>query len=550
MLAGTLLFGVALGGLAVWAIYRGREKPRLDAALAQAQAVANVDLATANLRASQAESALNQLKTDLIAARSRGEELTSALATAGNQNAQLAERASRIPELETQVSQLRTALEETNTALSRFRETTGSRIAQLTSDLQASTDNLATNTRSLDEERKKREGAEGECSRLGEELAGLRERYEAEQRGTDEKLKLLVDARDALSNQFKALANEILEEKTQKFTEQNQVNLGQLLDPLRTKLTEFQSKVEEVYVQEGKDRSALAEQVKNLLELNNALSADAKSLTSALKGSAKTQGGWGEYILERVLEASGLQKGIHYFAQASQVSSDGKRQFPDVVVHLPDERRIVVDSKVSLVAYERFASAQTDAERETALKQHLASVRGHIRDLSEKNYHQLYGVQSLDCVLMFVPVEPAFTVAVTSDEDLFMDAWQRNVILVSPSTLLYVIRIVANLWRQEQQNRNAQDIAKRGAELYDRLVAFVEDLKTVGERLASAQAAYESAAKRLSQGKGNVIRQAEMLLEMGVKPSKRIPAAFVDMSTGDIEAPALPGPSAKTAPPA
>jgi DNA recombination protein RmuC len=531
--AGVLLVGVVLGALGVWFVFRGREKPRIDAALAQAQATANVDLATANLRANQAENNLTMANAELSKAKAREAELNAALGAAGNQSAQLAERASRIPELERQLVEMRTLLDDANGALSNLRETSSSRAAQLSADLQAVTDSLAASTRLAGEERKKREEVEGASSRVGEELAGLKERYDAELRSAAEKLQLLTEAREVLSNQFKALANEIFEEKSKRFTDQNQTNLGQLLDPLRTKLTEFQNKVEEVYVQEGKDRSALAEQVKHLLELNNMLSTDAKNLTTALKGSAKTQGGWGEYILERVLEASGLQKGLHYVAQDAQVSADGKRQFPDVVIYLPEQRRLVVDAKVSLVAFERFVTAESDAEREIALKQHLDSVRGHVRSLSEKNYQHLYGIQSLDFVLMFVPVEPAFMLAVTSDQDLFMDAWQRNVILVSPSTLLFVVRTVAHLWRQEQQSRNAQDIAKRGAELYDRLCGFVEDLRRIGERLSDAQAAYTSAEKKLAQGKGNVIRQAEMLKELGVKPTKQIQQPLVDMSSND-----------------
>lgn len=329
------------------------------------------------------------------------------------------------------------------------------------------------------------------------------------------------------------MASDILEEKSKRFAEQNQETLGQLLTPLRNQLSEFKGKVEEVYVQEGKDRSALSEQVKQLVGLNQALSEDAKNLTRALKGEAKTQGNWGELVLERVLEASGLRKGHEYVVQDSQVREDGSRAQPDVVIYLPEERRLVVDAKVSLVAYEQHISAESDEDRALSVRRHLDSVRAHIKGLSDKKYQALYGLQSLDFVLMFVPVEPAFMMAVTHDSNLFMEAWDRNVLLVSPSTLLFVVRTVAHLWRQEAQSRNAQDIAKRGAELYERLHDFVKDLETVGNRLSQAREAYDSAHKRLATGKGNVIRQAEMLRELGVKPTKTLAVTLIEVANDE-----------------
>lgn len=363
---------------------------------------------------------------------------------------------------------------------------------------------------------------------LGSRVAELNTMLESERSQAVEKLQLLNNAREEMSNQFKALAGEILEDKTRRFTEQNKTNLDQLLEPLKVKITEFQGKVQEVYVQEGKDRSALAEQVKQLVALNNQLSKDAHNLTSALKGQAKAQGNWGELILERVLEASGLRKGHEYDVQESHTRADGSRAQPDVVVHLPEGRHLIVDAKVSLTAYEEHANAETDHQRDAAMKRHLDSMRTHIKELSEKNYQQLYGLQSLDFVLMFIPVEPAFMLAISHDSDLWQDAWKKNVLLVSPSTLLFVVRTVAHLWRQEQQNHNAQEIASRGAELYDKLVGFVEDLDTLGSRLQQAQKAYDGAYNKFTGGRGNVIRQAEMLKELGVKPTKQLPQNLMD----------------------
>ncbi len=372
-----------------------------------------------------------------------------------------------------------------------------------------------------------------EQQRLSNQVTELTTSLNAEREKASENLAVLNNAREELSNQFKVLANEILEDKTKRFTEQNQTNISQLLEPLKVKITEFQGQVQEVYVQEGKDRSALTEQVKQLMLLNNQLSKDAHNLTSALKGQTKTQGNWGELILERVLEASGLRKGHEYDVQESHTRADGTRAQPDVVVHLPEDKHLIIDAKVSLNAYEEYANSETDHQRDAAMKRHLESVRSHIKDLSEKNYQQLYGLKSLDFVLMFIPIEPAFMLAISHDSDLWQDAWRRNVLLVSPSTLLFVVRTVAHLWRQEQQNRNAQEIANRGAELYDKLAGFVEDLEGLGVKLQQAQKAYDGAYNKFAGGRGNVIRQAEMLKELGVKPTKQLPQKIVDAALSD-----------------
>ncbi|MEQ1915361.1 MAG: DNA recombination protein RmuC, partial [Gallionella sp.] len=380
-----------------------------------------------------------------------------------------------------------------------------------------------------------REQLNGERQRLSNRVAELDSLLSSERSQSTEKLQLLQNAEEQLSNRFKALANEILEDKSKRFTEQNQTNLNQLLEPLKVKLTEFQGQVQQVYVNEGKDRTALAEQVKQLMALNNQLSKDAHNLTSALKGQTKTQGNWGELILERVLEASGLRKGHEYDVQESHTRSDGTRAQPDVVVHLPEERHLIIDAKVSLNAYEDHANAETDAQRDAALRRHLESVRAHIKELADKNYQQLYGLQSLDFVLMFIPIEPAFMLAIAHDSELWQDAWKKNVLLVSPSTLLFVVRTVAHLWRQEQQNRNAQDIASRGAELYDKLVGFVEDLDKLGDRLNQAKDVYDKAYGKFTRGRGNVIRQAEMLKVMGVKPSKQLPVNLIESDSDELD---------------
>ena len=529
----VLLLGILVGALPAWLVLRGRERAMIDGAVARARATANAELTAANHRARQAESNLAQLRTEKAEAKAHEEKLTAELASLRNLKAQLDERASRIPELERQLAEARANADLTNRALADSRETSGRELAQLTAQLQATKTDLESTAASYQQERQRREEAESGSLRLAADLRGLEERYEAEQRFAGEKLQLLMDAKEALSAQFKSLANDILEEKSKRFTEQNQANLGLLLDPLRTKITEFQKTVEEAYVQEGKDRTALSEQVRQLLELNQMLSEDAKNLTSALKGSSTTQGSWGGLLLERILEASGLRPGDEFVAVEAPIAADGRRQHPDVVINLPENRHLVVDAKVSLVAYERFASAATEPERQAALRQHLDSVRTHLKALSEKRHQTIYALNSLDFVLMFVPIESAFMLAATNDRELFMDAWRRNVLLVSPSTLLFVVRTVAHLWRQEAQSRNAREIAGRGAELYDKLVAFVEDLRTVGQRLNSAQAAYASAEQKLYRGRGNAIRQAEMLRDLGVKPRKQIPPTLLGSPADD-----------------
>jgi DNA recombination protein RmuC len=354
-----------------------------------------------------------------------------------------------------------------------------------------------------------------------------------------DKLAILNEARQEMSNQFKLLAGEILEEKSMRFTEQNRENIGQLLLPLREKITEFQSKVEEVQKDGIAGRSELKEQIGQLKTLNERLSQDATNLVSALKGSSKVQGDWGEYILESLLESCGLHKGREYVVQESLKREDGRGARLDVLVNLPGGRHLIIDSKVSLGDYSDYSSNESDAMREAALARHLSSVRAHLRSLSDRDYQSLYGLTSLDFVIMFVPIEPAFMLAIARDPNLWNEAWNKNVLLVSPSTLLFVIRTVAHLWKQEQQTRNVVEIAKRGGDLYDKFVGFVEDLRAVGMRLGQAKDSYDEAYGKLSTGRGNLVRQAELLRGMGVKAKKALPAELTGRALEFGEEPAL-----------
>jgi DNA recombination protein RmuC len=519
------LLGLAVGAAISWVIARARQGGALAAAAAdalQTSTALQVELSAARERASR----VPELERELAAT-------AQALNSANERKAALESEILRLPGLESRRAQAADALEQSAGAAAELRELT----SRLTAELAAERENRAAIRTRSEETQSRFEAKNAEASALAIEVAQLRNTLEGERSVAQDKLALLLDAKQALTDQFKALANEILEEKSKRFTEQNQTNLGALLDPLKLKINEFQAKIEDTYVKEGKDRTALGEQVRQLMELNQHLSEDAKNLTRALRGSSKAQGTWGEWILERVLEGSGLRKGEEYVVQSSHTREDGTRALPDVIIHLPEGRSLVIDSKVSLVAYEEFAVTENESERTAAGKRHMESIKGHIKGLSGKNYQALYSLNSLDFVLLFVPIEPAFMLAVASDRDLFMDAWNRNVLLVSPSTLLFVVRTVAHLWRQEAQSRNAQEIAKRGAELYDKFVGFVEDMNSLGNRLKQAQSHYDEAYGKLSSGRGNLVGQAQKLRQLGVKPSKSLAPSLVD---GAYESDELP----------
>ncbi len=363
--------------------------------------------------------------------------------------------------------------------------------------------------------------AEKENVRLKSVNDNLKERL-------DEQKEEMKNLQERFKDEFENLANKILEEKSQKFTEQNKEKLDQLLKPLGEKMEEFKKKVEETHKEDIEGRSSLKQHLQHLKEMNQQMAQEAKDLTKALKGDSQTQGSWGEVILQRILEKSGLTKGREYEIQENHRSEDGRNLYPDVVVYLPDEKRLVIDSKVSLKAYEQFSSAEDENERQKALKQHVASLRSHVKGLSNKNYEQLYGGNSPDFVLMFVPIESAFGVALQQDSSLYYDAFDKNIVIVSPSTLLATLATIDSVWKQEYQNKNAQEIAERGGALYDKFVLFVESMQDIGQRIRQTQESYDEAMGRLSEGRGNVIRQVEMLRELGAKSNKNLPGELTD----------------------
>ncbi len=350
----------------------------------------------------------------------------------------------------------------------------------------------------------------------------LEAELDSERKQVQYRIDSLNEAKEALTNQFKNLANEIFEDKTKKFTEQNAQQLDILLKPLQTKLTEFKEQVSNSYEKESRERFALKHEIERLANLNLKMSDEARSLTNALKGDSKIQGNWGELVLESILESSGLRKGEEYLVQDSHTQADGSRLQPDVIIKLPEGRHLVIDSKVSITAYARHTEATSPDEADKELIAHIQSIRQHIQGLSGKNYAGIADLASVDFVLMFIPIEPAFLSALKSAPNLYQEALGKNIVLVCPSTLMATLRTVAHLWRQDQQNKNAMEIARQCANLYDKFVGFVEDLEQIGKRLDQAQSSYHDAFNKLKSGKGNLIKAAERVKELGVKPSKSI----------------------------
>ena len=330
------------------------------------------------------------------------------------------------------------------------------------------------------------------------------------------------------TTEFENLANKIFEEKTNKFSEQNKSNLAEILNPLREKISDFEKKVEENSKESIRGHASLREQLQMLKDMNQQITQEAKNLTLALKGGTKTQGSWGEFILESILEKSGLLKGREYKIQEVIYSDEGRRFQPDVIISLPENKSIVIDSKVSLTAYEKFISGDDEIQRQLSLKEHITSIRNHIRNLSSKNYQSLYQLDSLDFVLMFMPVEPAFALAVQNDPDLFNDAFNKNIVIVSPSTLLATLRTIASIWRQENQNRNALEIARQSGALYDKFQGLIMDLIDLGKKMDTMKDRYGEVMKKLHLGKGNLVNSVEKIKRLGANTTKSIPQQLLD----------------------
>ncbi|PHR59622.1 MAG: DNA recombination protein RmuC [Arcobacter sp.] len=367
------------------------------------------------------------------------------------------------------------------------------------------------------------------------EISELRVRLEEERSQNTEKLELLKNAEETMKLQFSKLANDIFEQKSKVHAEQNKLQLDTILKPFKEQVTNFGKKIEENYITETKERHLLKDQIVQLRSLNERLSDDANNLTKALKGENKTQGNWGELILERILENSGLREGHEYETQASYKDEEGKRFQPDVLIHLPDDKDIIVDSKVSLVAYERYMNAQDEEQRTKARKEHISSVRGHIKGLSDKKYEDLVGLRSLDFVLLFMPIESAYMLALEDDSSFFQETIKQNIMVVGPSTLLVTLRTIEYIWRNERQEQNAQEIADKAANLYDKFVGFVEDMEKIGGQISKTQSSYDEAMKKLSSGTGNLIKRTDDMKKLGIKTKKNIQKKLLERAGVDDE---------------
>ncbi|MBF4373106.1 DNA recombination protein RmuC [Vibrio anguillarum] len=370
-------------------------------------------------------------------------------------------------------------------------------------------------------------------SQLEAQLREQEARHEQQIQSSQEKLQLLEHAEERLKQQFEQLANQLFEVKTAKVDQQNRQSLEGLLSPLKEQLEGFKKQVNDSFNHEAKERHTLVHELKNLQRLNEQMAQEALNLTQALKGDNKQQGNWGEVVLARVLTESGLREGHEYHTQVSLQNEAGKRYQPDVIVNLPHDKQVVIDSKMALVAYERYFHAQIETERARALSEHLLALRAHIKGLGQKDYHQLKGLQSLDYVLMFIPVEPAFQVAIQADPSLVKEAMEQNILLVSPTTLLVALRTIDNLWRNDRQNQNAKLIAERASKLYDKLRLFMEDMEGLGGALDRANQNYQGAMNKLATGRGNALRQAESFKQLGVEIKRSINSEWVEQAQNE-----------------
>lgn len=372
-----------------------------------------------------------------------------------------------------------------------------------------------------------RDAQQSELRALSAAHAAVTAELNEQQKTHEQRLIDLQSARDELRAQFAELAGKIFEEREQRFAEASHERLGQLLDPLKERIQSFEKRVEESYQSEARERFSLAKELERLQQLNQRLGDEATNLTRALQGQ-KTQGNWGELILERVLEHAGLEKGREYHTQVSLKSADGERFQPDVLIQLPGDKKVVVDAKVSLTAYQALTCAEDEGSRALALKQHVLSLRNHLKGLSLKDYQRLEGLQSLDFVLLFVPIEAAFAAALQGDPELFQEAYSKHIVIVSPTTLLATLRVIDSLWRQERQSQNAREIAERAGALYDKFAAFIQDLDEIGTRLQQLDKAFIGARNKLTDGRGNLVGRAEQLKLLGARASKRLPADWLE----------------------
>lgn len=389
------------------------------------------------------------------------------------------------------------------------------------------------NSKSIFEKKEKelvqeREAIRNEKDFLNTELTRKNTEYNNLLLRNEEQKKEVNSLQEKFTKEFENLANKILDEKSSKFTEQNKENIKNILSPLQEKISTFEKKVEQTHKENIIQNTSLKEQILGLKNLNEQMSKEAVNLTRALKGDNKTQGNWGELVLERVLEKSGLEKDREYFVQQSFKREDGSRAMPDVVIYLPDGKRLIIDSKVSLIAYERYVNEDEETLKETYLKEHISSLKKHVEQLSAKNYQDLYDIKSLDFVLLFVPIETAFSVAINKENSIYNQAFEKNIVIVTPSTLLATLRTIDSMWNNEKQQRNALEIAKQAGSLYDKFEGLMKDLTGIGKKIDDTKKDYSAAMNKLVTGRGNLINSVEKLKKMGAKAKKSLPESIIN----------------------
>jgi len=500
------LVTILLVGLGFVALQRQMKGRLMDVQSQVAQLTAQLESKLVQVEALEAQKSQDQ--TALALAKAAQD---SAVLQANERHGQLLEANTRLEQSRKQISDLQSQLERSQTLLQE-RSLDGQKLEQKEQQVDALNLQIAQLNTRLNQEQVERQ---------------------KDQENLQEKLELLQSNKVQLSQEFENLSNKIFEEKNKQFKQSSQEGLNGLLSPFKDQLEGLRKKVDDVYVSESKDRAALKAQIGELHNLNKQITEEASSLARALRGEKKTQGNWGELVLETVLEKSGLREGEEYVREKSITDEEGVRYRPDVIINLPEEKHIVVDAKVSLNAYSDYVNSENDADRIKFLKQHVDAVRMHIKSLADKSYAKLPGVNSPDFVFMFMPIEPAFMVAFEHDDKLFNDAFEQRIVVVTPTTLLASLRTVSSLWSIERQNKNAKQLAEQAGKVHDKLVGFVEDMEKVGKQLGTVQGTYDDAWKKLKEGRGNLISQAHKFKDLGVRVKKELPKQVMD--TAELE---------------
>ena len=473
---------------------------------------------------------LAEFEKDLADAEQNLAATATELQRANQRKATLEAEAARIPVLEGKLLEVERKLVEITKEAADLREVSG----RVNAELKAERDNLTTVSANWQTEKGLREQFEAKVNSLSMEMTELNTRFQAEQSQAAEKLALLLEAKEGLSNQFKSLANDILEEKSKRFTEQNQTNIGQLLNPLKERITEFKAKVEEIHTKDTEQQATLKAELGQLKDLNRQMTEEAHGLATALKGQSKKQGNWGELVLDNVLDRSGLREGKDYKREVSFNTEEGRKR-PDVVIYLPQSKHLVIDAKVSLNAYTRYINAEDELERQQAMQEHVSAVASRIQELSNRVYFDLPGLNSPEMVFMFIPIESAFVEALRADENLFQKAIEQNVLVATPTTLLTSLNIVRQLWRFEEQNAHTAELADRAGKVYKKLVSFLGSMEAVGKQLDKAKESFGAAMGQLYTGKGNLIGQAKEFEKLGVSVQTQLPENLVAKAALELE---------------